>query len=118
MAVFVALGRTAHSSKLLLDAVSFVNASRHFTIVQEIEWKGECYAREMEPELAVMARAALESALKEVVPDKAFTHPRSNRVGMNERIEKVMSLGLLTDGVYKAARDLNERGSTQCMRWS
>ena len=65
-----------------------------------------------------MARAALESALKEVVPEKAFTHPRSNRVGLNERIEKVMSLGLLTDGVYKAARDLNERGSTQCMRWS
>ena len=73
-----------------------------------------CYLLDLPVELAVMARATLDVALQEIVPDteiqKHFGRQVRERVGLAVRLEYFKGLALLKDGAATAADRLKEAG--------
>ena len=73
----------------------------------------ECYVRDMKAELAVMARAVLDVALKEVFPDEEVRH----RVGagkdvvLERRIQCAAAFGTFDGEIFNAADQIRKAGN-------
>jgi hypothetical protein len=73
----------------------------------------ECYVRDMPTEFAVMARAALDSAIQEILSDEAVSievGTRHGRIDLERRIEACISKGWLSNAQGRAAHKIREVG--------
>src|SRR5690606_29432174 len=74
----------------------------------------ECYIRDMRPELAVMCRAVLDTAIQQVADDEQVKNivgaGRRGHVGLERRIEFCRSCGIFDDEVRDAAERVMDAG--------
>lgn len=74
----------------------------------------ECYVRGMSPEMAVMARAVLEAALEEHVPDNAVQQTvgpgKNGRITLNRRREAARAIGIFNESEYQASGRVKDAG--------
>jgi hypothetical protein len=71
-----------------------------------------CYLLGLVPELAVMARAAVEAALEDVGTDESIRQRVGGKhaVGLGQRIEYCRSVGIFDSTAYKSAMRLKDDG--------
>lgn len=73
----------------------------------------DCYVKGLIAEFAVMARAALESALKQVITDEVVRSSvgAGPRVTLERRCEAALALGHLSEDGFRAAQEIRKAGN-------